>query len=104
MESPQEYNYPQYPTQNSDSKIRDIEDKLNLLKNRIILVGKSHVDEREKSFNEIQEIKKTLVQIKEEHLRILELLQRITEQINNSARKEEFAMLQRQLDILRKQR
>ena len=101
MESPQEYSY-QQSAQNSGSKIRDIEDKLNLLKNRIILIGQSYVEEREKSFNEIQEIKKTLIQIKEEHVRILELLQRITEQINNSARKEEFAMLQRQLDIIRK--
>ena len=101
MESPQEYSY-QQSAQNSGSKIRDIEDKLNLLKNRITLIGQSYVEEREKSFNEIQEIKKTLIQIKEEHVRILELLQRITEQINNTARKEEFAMLQRQLDILRK--
>ncbi|MEK6844173.1 MAG: hypothetical protein AABX83_01975 [Nanoarchaeota archaeon] len=102
MESPQEYNYQQYASQNSGSKVRDIEDKLNLLKNRINLIGQSYVGEREKSFNEIQELKKAVIQIKEEHVRILELLQRITEQINNSARKEEFAMLQRQLDILRK--
>ena len=101
MESPQEYSY-QQSAQNSGSKVRDIEDKLNLLKNRITLIGQSYVEEREKSFNEIQEMKKTLIQIKEEHVRILELLQRITEQINNSARKEEFAMLQRQLDIIRK--
>lgn len=86
----------------SFSKIREIEDKLNLLKNRILLLGQSYVEEREKSFNEIQEIKKTMIILKEENMRMKEVLQRVTEQLNTTVRKEELAILQRQFDLFRK--
>ncbi len=100
MESPVEYPEQQYAPDNIN--IKDMEDKLNLLKNRVILIGQSFVEEREKNFSEIQETKKLLIKIKEEHVRIIELLQRITEQLNNTARKEELAILQRQFDLFRK--
>jgi len=101
MESPIEY-----PLQQSSSdlnaRIRDIEDKLSLFKNRVLLLGRSHIEGREKSFKEIQELKKTLLQLKEENLRMKEILQRITEQLSNTARKEELTILQRQFDLFRK--
>ncbi len=84
------------------SKIRELEDKVNLLKNRVLLIGQSHVEERDRNFSEIQEMKKTIIKVKEENIRIIELLQRVTEQLNNTARKEEFLIVQRQLDLLRK--
>ncbi len=82
--------------------IRDLEEKLRLLRDRIILIGQTHIDEREKTLNEIQELKKTILQLKEESLRIRELLERITEQLSNTARKEELSILQRQFDLFRK--
>ncbi len=94
--------FPAQYSSDSISKIREIEDKINLLKNRVLLIGQSHVEERDKNFSEIQEMKKTLIRIKEENVRIIELLQRVTEQLNNTARKEEFLILQRQLDLLRR--
>ncbi|MDO8508876.1 MAG: hypothetical protein Q7S27_04295 [Nanoarchaeota archaeon] len=93
---------PQQYSSEPGIRVREIEDKLNLLKNRILLIGQSHVDEREKNFIEIQQLKKELILVKEENTRIRELLQRITEQLTNSARKEELAIIQRQLDLLRK--
>ena len=42
------------------------------------------------------------VQLKEENTRIKELLQRVTEQISSTARKEELEILQRQFDLFRK--
>jgi len=82
-------------------RISEIDDKLNLLKNRILLIGQSMVEEREKNFSQIQEIKKDLIIIKEENTRIRELLQRVSEQLTNTARKEELAIIQRQLDLFR---
>jgi len=100
MENPLGAPMQQYSTEPS-FRISEIDDKLNLLKNRILLVGQSMVEEREKNFSQIQEIKKDLIIIKEENTRIRELLQRITEQLGSTARKEELAIIQRQLDLFR---
>ncbi|HLC53820.1 MAG TPA: hypothetical protein VJK03_04730 [Candidatus Nanoarchaeia archaeon] len=84
------------------ARLRDIEEKQRLLKDRIILIGKSLIEEREKSFNEMQELKKSAFVLKEEQLRMKEIIQRIAEQLNATARKEELMILQRQLDMIRK--
>jgi hypothetical protein len=94
--------YSQYPAANPISKIRDVEERQRLLKDRILLLGQTHIEEREKTFTDLQELKKAVIQIKEENIRIKELLQRITEQINKTARKEELAILQRQFNLFRK--
>lgn len=100
MEPSVEYVSQQYSA-DAQTKLRDIEEKMALLKNRVLLIGQSHVEEREKSFQEIQELKKTLLTLKEENLRIKELLNRIIEQLTNAARKEELTILQRQFDLFR---
>ena len=84
------------------TRIRDVEEKQRLLKDRVLLVGRSLLDEREKNFSEIQEMKKTLIKVKEDNERIKEFLQRVTEQLESSARKEELMVLQRQFDLFRK--
>lgn len=95
-----------YPTQQSFSdpsaKTRDIEEKLRLLKERVLLISQTFIEEREKTFIEIQEIKKAIFQLKEEGIKIKEILQRTAEQLNNTARKEELSILQRQFDLFRK--
>lgn len=92
------------PTSQSDAaaKLRDLEEKQRLLKDRVLLIGQSLIDERDKNFHELQELKKTVLIIKDESARIKELLERITEQLNNVARKEEVKILQRQIDLMRK--
>ena len=85
-----------------NTRIRDLEDKQRLLKERVFLIGDTLVEERSKTFLDIQEIKKTMLKMKEEQLKMKEMLQRVLEQIDNLARKEEFLMLQRQFDMFRK--
>ena len=96
----------EYPVQQYSAdpfaKIRDMEEKQRLLKDRILLLAQTQIEEREKTFSDLQELKKTVFTLKEENLRMKELLQRITEQVNNTARKEELAILQRQFDLFRK--
>lgn len=94
-------NYNQASSDNG-SKIKDLEEKMRLLKDRLLLVGQSLIDERQKNFTVSQDLKKEIIKMKEENLRIKELLERVTEQLNNVARKEEFFIIQRQLDLLRK--
>lgn len=95
--------YIQQPfSSDSPGKIRDIEEKQRLLKDRILLIGQSLIEERERTFKELQELKKTVISVKEDNDRIKELLERVVEQLNGVARKEELAIIQRQLDLIRK--
>jgi hypothetical protein len=84
------------------TKIRDIEEKLRLVKDRLLLIGQTHIEEREKSFAEIQDLKTTVLTLKKENMRISEVLKRVTEQLASTARSEDLAILQRQLDLFRK--
>ena len=84
------------------SRIRDVEERVRLLKDRALLIGQTLVDEREKTSKEILEIKKSLMIMKEENTRIKEVLERVTEQLGNVSRKDELIILQRQFDLLRK--
>ncbi|MBX4211931.1 hypothetical protein KW787_00545 [Candidatus Pacearchaeota archaeon] len=84
------------------TRLRDIEEKQRLLRDRILLLGQTLVEEREKSFKEVQEMKKITLKLKEENDRMKEFLQRVTEQLGSTARKEELMMLQRQFDLFRR--
>ncbi|HLF53733.1 MAG TPA: hypothetical protein VI544_00985 [Candidatus Nanoarchaeia archaeon] len=83
-------------------RIRDLEEKNRLLRDRVLLLGESLVEERSKSFKEILEMKSSMIKIKEDTNRLKELMQRMAEQISQTARKEELMVLQRQMDLLRK--
>lgn len=82
-------------------RIRDLEEKQRLLKDRVVLVGQSFVEQRDKTFNDIQELKQKMTTIEIEQRRIKELLKRIAEQVDQFARREELMIVQRQLDLLR---
>ena len=73
MEAPVDYQGQQFSS-DFPTKIRDVEEKIRLLKDRVLMIGQTYIEEREKSFNEIQEIKKSFLQIKEESIRMRELL------------------------------
>lgn len=96
---------PQLETQlfsDLNTRLRDIEEKQRLLKDRVIMIGKNLIDEREKLLSQIQDIKKSLIKLEKENSSLKELISRIMEQLNNTARKEELAILQRQFDLFRK--
>ena len=93
---------PAYAAPDLSGKIRDLEEKIRLLKDRVLMLGQSLVEERETNIKDIQELKKTAIRITEENKRLKELMERVTEQLNNSSRKEDIMILQRQLDLIRK--
>jgi lipopolysaccharide biosynthesis regulator YciM len=92
----------QQPPLDISIRLRDLEEKNRLLRDRVLLLGQSVIEERDKGFKEIQEMKGTVIKLKEEVSRLKELMQRMAEQITQTARKEELMILQRQLDLLRK--
>lgn len=91
--------YADYPMQGS--QLRDIEEKQNLLKDRILLIGNSLVDEKDKTFSKLQDLKKEVMSLKEDVSKIKSFIQRLSEQIDNMARKEDLMILQRQFDLFR---
>lgn len=84
-----------------NTRILDIEEKQRILKDRILLIGKSLLEERENSFKELQDMKTRLIKIEEENSRMKSFIQRIAEQLSTLARKEDLEILQRQFDLFR---
>jgi len=84
-----------------NSRLRDVEEKQRLLKDRVLLIGKGLVEDRKQTSQSIREMKSTVILLKEENARLKEVVRNITEQLERTARKEELATVQRQLDLLR---
>lgn len=84
-----------------NTRLRDLEEKQRLIKERVLLVGQTLIEERDRNFKDIQEMKRTIFQLKEDNKKAKELLLRITEQLGGTVRKEELMILQRQFDLFR---
>lgn len=83
-------------------RIRDIEEKQMLLRDRMLLVSNTFVKDRDRNFEEIQKMKGIIEQLKDENKRLREAVQRMSELVGNSVRKEELMILQRQFDLFRR--
>jgi hypothetical protein len=83
------------------TRLRDIEEKQRLLKDRTLLIGQNLVDERESTFEQLQDLKKKVLQLTEENSRMKDFLQRLADQTTTLARKEELMILQRQFDLFK---
>ncbi|MEK6933805.1 MAG: hypothetical protein AABW75_02935 [Nanoarchaeota archaeon] len=86
---------------NDQMRLRDLEDNLRLLRERILLIGQTVINEKDKSHFELREIKRSIIELKEENTRIKDIISNITEQIDKIARKEDLSILQRQFDLFR---
>ena len=81
--------------------LRDIEERQRLLKDRIILVGKTLIGERDVLHKSMDEMKKNILLLQADMERIKEVTKNLTQLTASQARKEEVLILQRQLDVLR---
>lgn len=84
-----------------NTRIRDIEEKQQLLRDRMLLISDSFIKERDKNFSEVQEMKKIVETLRMENERMKELVLRIGQNVDKTARKEELMILQRQFDLFR---
>jgi len=84
-----------------NTRLRDLEEKQRLSRDRTLLISESFVKERDKSFQEIQELKRKIVVLEEETKRLKEIILRISEGTDGFARKEHLAVLQKQFDLFR---
>ena len=83
-------------------RLRDLEEKQRLVKDRVLIIGESLVNEKNKTLVEIQELKKAFIQIKDENARIISILKNVTEQLSTLAKRTDLEILQRQFDLFRK--
>ncbi len=84
-----------------NTRMRDLEEKQRLLKERVLLVSRDFMKEREKNVSEIQEMKKSILRLQEENRRLKEMVMMISERVDQLARKEDVFILQRQFDLFR---
>ena len=85
----------------SASRLKDLEETVYLLKERLLLIGQTLIQNKERTSLESEENKKMLIQLKRENERLKELLERVLEQLGKTARKEELMIIKRQVDLLR---
>ena len=80
-------------------KLRDIEEKQNLIKDRVLLIGENLVAEKDIVDRDVQDMKSQIFQINEEINRLKRAIERIIDDSNNFIRKNEFEILQRQFQM-----
>ena len=86
-----------YPGQSfGEIKIRDLEEKQRILKDRLLLIGSNLIDFKEKSDQSILEIKKEIEIIKQNVERIKTYLETISNEFSKFAKKEDLEILYRQ--------
>jgi len=79
-----------------NAKLRDLEEKQRLSKDRVLMLGKNLVEYKEESRKEGMEIKKDLEQIKDNLKRIKAFLELISGEFSKFAKKEDLEILSKQ--------
>lgn len=81
---------------NASVRIRDLEEKQSILKDRLLLIGKNFLGTKEETNEKVLEIKKDVEGMKQDIERIKSFLESISNEITKFAKKDD-------LDILAKQ-
>jgi len=95
----EQYDYDVYTNQIINDmmiKVRDIEEKQRILKDRLLLIGQNLIETKEKYNDSILQLKKEIEIIKQQMERLISFTETISGEFSEFARKED-------LDILRKQ-
>lgn len=81
---------------NLNSKVRDIEEKQRVLKDRLMLIGQNLIEIKEKSNQQILDIKKDVENMKQTLGRLSSFLETISNEFSKFAKKEDLEILARQ--------
>jgi predicted nucleic acid-binding Zn-ribbon protein len=82
-----------------NTKIRDLEEKQKMLKDRLLLIGQNLVETKEKTTDDILEIKKDLEIIKKNVERLVSFLETASTEFSKFARKEDLEILSKQARV-----
>lgn len=78
------------------TKLRDIEEKQRILKDRLLLIGENLIDLKEKNAEDILDIKKEIEIMKESLERFHSFLETASAEFSRFARKEDLEILAKQ--------
>lgn len=78
------------------TKLRDIEEKQRLLKDRLLLIGQNLIETKQKTTSDILEIKKEIEILKRNMERLIGFLETASAEFSKFARKEDLEILSRQ--------
>ncbi len=79
-----------------NTKIRDLEEKNRMLKDRLLLIGQNLVEIKEKTNSDLLEIKKELEIMKRNMKRLISFLETASAEFSKFARKEDLEILSKQ--------
>jgi hypothetical protein len=82
-----------------NTKLRDIEEKQKLLKDRVLLIGENLISSREESEVELAQLKVNVEQMKLDMQRVKETLERFGDELENKARRGETEILRKQFKM-----
>ena len=85
----------------SNLQLNDLEEKQNILRERLLLIGKNLVETKEESVEKILDIKKDLELMKHDIERMKSFVDSISSQMGKFAKKEDLEILARQLKMFR---
>ena len=86
----------QYAEPNTNMRIKDLEEKQNILRERLLLIGKNLIEVKEETSEKLLEIKKDLETLKYETEKIKSFLEMISEEFSKFAKKEDLEILAKQ--------
>lgn len=82
-----------------NTKLRDIEERQRLIKDRVLLIGENLVEGREETIIDISELKIRTENLEKEIQRLKDTLSSMIDEIQNFARKSEVDILKRQFKM-----
>ncbi len=92
----QEVNYSGQAFGGVNLKLKDLEEKQNILKDRLLLIGQNLIDTKENTSEKILEIKKDIEEIKETLGRTKAFLEAASIEFSKFAKKEDLEILTKQ--------
>ena len=92
----EQINYATQSFSETNAKMRDLEEKQRILKDRLLLIGQNLIESKEDTNQKILEIKKDIDIIKQEMERTVSFLETISSEFSKFARKEDLEILSKQ--------
>jgi len=80
----------------TNSKLKDLEEKQRILKDRLLLIGQNLIETKEETNQKILEIKKDINIIKQNMERTISFLEMASSEFSKFARKEDLEILSKQ--------
>ena len=99
---PEEINpYPAQPAGEINMRIRNLEERQRILKDRLLLIGQNLIEMKERTNEKMLEIKKDIELLKRNMERMISFLESASSEFSKFAKKEDLEILYKQAKMFR---